>query len=96
MDSISWTVDSAGNVPAAKVRPATPWHGTLIENRTEAQYMLIITTTLTLYDYLLMLDDEVRRQSSSVSYFSTFDAFPSKIRYVWKGRKSPISYLYIS
>ncbi|KAF9651167.1 hypothetical protein BDM02DRAFT_979028 [Thelephora ganbajun] len=43
---------------------------------TAVKHTLFITTTLTLYDYLLMFDDE--------------------IRYVWKGRKSLITYLYIS
>jgi len=43
---------------------------------TTLKYLLSSTLTLTLYDYLLMFNDE--------------------IRYVWRGRKTWIFYLYIS
>ena len=49
--------------------------------------MLASAIALTLYDYFLMFDDEVRCQSSGRSHQSPNPPF-SKVRYIWRGRKT--------
>ena len=60
--------------------------------QTFPQYLSTSGAVLTLYDYLLMFDDEVRRQSSSPL---TSNPSLSKVQYVWKGRKSCSSFRYL-
>ena len=52
--------------------------------------ILFIGFGTTLYDHLLVFDDEVRQCCSTTSFISisTIDAFHSQITYVWKGRKT--------
>jgi len=53
-----------------------------------AQYLMTSAIALTLYDYLLTLDDEVRPQTPNPLHFHLLTRLFSKIRYVWRGRKT--------